>query len=362
MPADPEAPNEDVDRPYLNAGDEGQEDDTKVAAVVEADLYHDEPELSNEDLGHSDRNAGNDNHKNDSKVINVRESDQSHGEPDESTENVDEPDVNAGNEKEKKDTEVNNVKVADQSHEAFAGPPIPMTSYFTVDNKTRQFIHSKLRAYESRRRSAYAAKLESSSLYWRSFRDLLSASVHETGRAERLVLGTARANATYSDALQASYEDTLIDDRGGLVWDPKKRSKLLAVRSQQDYAVAPAVAGKDIAGRTRSLMLTEDRRNNMLSRLIDSQQIVADKFGENSKQLESEIASELKQLRVDLENKVVAIREIGDTIISELEATELEVSQAWGTCILDVLFLHFEWIFAHQLLGFGFRLLLFGSS
>lgn len=208
-----------------------------------------------------------------------------------------------------------------------AGPAVPLDSYFTVDNKTRQFIHSKLRAYESRRRSAFTAKLESSSLYWRSFRDLLQASIHETSRAERLVLGTARANATYADAMQASYEDTLIDDRGVMVLDQKKRNKLLVVRSGQDYAVAPTGEG---AMRTRSMALTEERRNNMLSRLIDSQQIVADKFAENSKQLESEIASELKHLRVDLENKFVAIREIGDAIISELEATEAEVSQAWG--------------------------------
>jgi hypothetical protein len=324
MPADPEASNEDVDPPDLNAGDEKQEEDAKVTEVEEADLSHDKPELGNVDLEHPDRNAGKEN-QND-------------------------------------DTTVKDVKEAVQNHEAFAGPPIPMTSYFTVDNKTRQFIHSKLRAYESRRRSAYAAKLESSSLYWRSFRDLLSASVHETGRAERLVLGTARANATYADAMQASYEDTLIDDRGALVWDAKKRTKLLAVRSQQDYAVAPSVTTKDVAGRTRSSMLTEERRNNMLSRLIDSQQIVADKFGENSKQLESEIASELKQLRVDLENKVVAIREIGDTIISELEATELEVSQAWGTCILDISLLPFKRTFTHMSLGFGFRFLLFGCS
>jgi hypothetical protein len=223
----------------------------------------------------------------------------------------------------------------DSKNPVAAGSAVPLDSYFTVDNKTRQFIHSKLRAYESRRRSAFTAKLESSSLYWRSFRDLLAASIHETSRAERLVLGTARANATYADAMQASYEDTLIDDRGAMVLDQKKRNKLLVVRSGQDYAVAPTnVTGE--GARTRNVALTEERRNNMLSRLIDSQQIVADKFGENSKQLESEIASELKHLRVDLENKFVAIREIGDAIISELEATEAEVSQAWGRFMSDL--------------------------
>jgi hypothetical protein len=211
--------------------------------------------------------------------------------------------------------------------------PVPLDCYFNVDNKTRELIHTKLRAYEARRRSAYAAKLESSSLYWRSFRDLLASSVHETGRAERLVLGTARANATYADAMKASYDDTLIDERGQLVLDPKKRSKLLQVRSEQDYALAPvSQQQKDKIKRSPAFM--EERRSNMLSSLIDSQKVVAENFEKNSKELESEIANELTQLRVELESKIQAIREIGDAIIAELEATDAEVCKAWGTSFI----------------------------
>jgi hypothetical protein len=225
-----------------------------------------------------------------------------------------------GNEKKVKESTNNNLDVSI--------PSVPLDCYFTVDNKTRELIHTKLRAYEARRRSAYAAKLESSSLYWRSFRDLLASSIHETGRAERLVLGTARANATYADAMKASYDDTLIDDRGLLVMDLKKRSKLLEVRSDQDYALAPVPLHGDKKKRSPALM--EERRSNMLSSLIDSQKVVAEKFGENSKELESEIANELTQLRIELESKIQAIREIGDAIIAELEATDSEVSKAWG--------------------------------
>lgn len=204
----------------------------------------------------------------------------------------------------------------------------PLETYNVVDSKTRSFIHGKLRAYESRRRSAYTGKLESSSLYWRSFRDLLEVSIHETGRAERLVLGTARANSIYADSMQASYEDVLVDDKGGLVMDEKKQKKLLEVRSQQDYPVAPQPADADSS--SKSFSMSEERRANMLSSLVDAQSIFASKFKENSKNLEMEIASELTNMRVDLESKILSIREVGDAIVAELENTETEVAAAWG--------------------------------
>mmetsp|Transcript_32807 Transcript_32807/g.49456 ORF Transcript_32807/g.49456 Transcript_32807/m.49456 type:complete len:594 (-) Transcript_32807:291-2072(-) len=205
-------------------------------------------------------------------------------------------------------------------------------SYTTVDEKMRTLTHSKLKSYESRRRSAYKGKMESSSLYWRSLRDLLSASVHETSRAERLVLGTARANAVYADSMQASYEDVLVDDKGGLVLDAKKQHKLREVRSTQDYDLAPTIDGKTGLRQTEAkehAQMTEKRKSNMLSSLIDAQANIADKFCENSKELELEIASEMTGMRQELDAKVQRIREIGDTIISELEVTEEEVSRTW---------------------------------
>lgn len=215
-------------------------------------------------------------------------------------------------------------------------------SYTTVDEKMRTLIHNKLKSYESRRRSAYKGKMESSSLYWRSLRDLLSASVHETSRAERLVLGTARANAVYADSMQASYEDVLVDDKGGLVLDAKKQHKLREVRSTQDYDLAPTIDGKMGLRQTETkepAQMTEKRKSNMLSSLIDAQANIADKFCENSKELELEIASEMTEMRQELDAKVQRIREIGDTIISELEVTEEEVSRSWGKLKRNLLFL-----------------------
>lgn len=222
----------------------------------------------------------------------------------------------------------------DENREQENAPP-PKTlgrldTFTMVDDKTRSFIHGKLRAYEARRKAAYTGKLESSSLYWRSFRDLLAASIHETSRAERLVLGVAKANFAYSQQMLASYEDVLVDDKGAMVLDQKKQLRLLEVRSTQDYAAAPLSPTSGEHQEQRSF-LTKQRRSNMLSPLIDSQAILADKFSESSKHMEREICEELTQLRIELETKVDFIRQVGDAIIAELEATETEVAQTWGT-------------------------------
>lgn len=208
------------------------------------------------------------------------------------------------------------------------GSPTPPT-YDTIDETTRREIHAKLRAYESRRRSAYTAKLESSCLYWRSFRDLLRASVHETARAERMVLGTAMANKAYAESMHASYEDVLLDDKGVMVNDPKKQKKLLDTRSMQAYEVAPLGKTED-GGKRATVRVSDERKNNMLYLLIESQQEIAVKFGENAETLGAEIATEIADLRKSLAAKVTEIQLLGDTIIGELEKTEIEVTEAWG--------------------------------
>lgn len=212
-----------------------------------------------------------------------------------------------------------------------AGPPMSPPTYDIIDETSRRDIHSKLRAYEHRRRTAYSTKLESSSLYWRSFRDLLRASVHETARAERMVLGTAIANKIYAESMQASYEDAFLDDRGGMVNDPKKQKKLLDIRSSLPYDMAPINKNED--GKRLTVKVPEQRKTNMLHNLIESQQEIATKFGENAQTLSAEIATEISDLRKALAVKVMEIQQLGDTIIGELEKTELEVTQAWGECV-----------------------------
>jgi len=215
-------------------------------------------------------------------------------------------------------------KGGDSPTEKKAPPP-----FEAVNPKTRASVHDKLRAYESRRRTSFQAKLESSSLYWRSFRDLLQSSVHETARAERLILGTAKAHRGYADAMQASYEDGFLDKRGQVVLDQKRQKRLSEQRVE-------AATGSPVKTAQPMALTAEERKANMLTSIMEAQLSLSKKFGENASEMEDEIATEVTKQRVELEEKVASIRVLGDAILLELEKTEAEVSEAWGKQSVNV--------------------------
>lgn len=207
--------------------------------------------------------------------------------------------------------------------------PAPPPPFEAVNPKSRASVHDKLRAYESRRRTNFQNKLESSSLYWRSFRDLLQSSVHETARAERLVLGAAKAHQAYAEAMQASYEDGFLDKRNNVVLLKKQQKRLSDQRVETTTSpdkTLPIMAATD-----------EERKANMLTSIMEAQHDLAKKFGENAREMEEEIASEVTQMRIELEKKVAGIHLPGDAILAELEKTEAEVSEAWGKIRFTVL-------------------------
>lgn len=210
-------------------------------------------------------------------------------------------------------------KGGDSPEEKKAPPP----PFEALNPKSRASVHDKLRAYESRRRTSFQSKLESSSLYWRSFRDLLQSSVHETARAERLVLGTAKAHGAYAEAMQASYEDGFLDKRGQVVLDQKRQKRIAEQRVENAGATATKTS-------TPMALTAEERKANMLTSIMEAQLSLSKKFGENASEMEEEIATEVTKQRVELEEKVASIRVLGDAILLELETTEAEVSEAWG--------------------------------
>ena len=120
---------------------------------------------------------------------------------------------------------------AEKSNQAWSGGNNSTTS---ATKTSRQELYDKLRAYETRRRLAYSSKLDSISLYWKSYCDLLSASLRETGRAQRIVLGTSHAYAMYAEAMQGIYEDTFLDEKGNIAKDKqKKKNASLRKKSPQ---------------------------------------------------------------------------------------------------------------------------------
>jgi len=218
-----------------------------------------------------------------------------------------------------------------------------------VDNRARATSHSKMRAYEAKRRAAYKQKLASSSLYWRSFRDLLNASVEETERAESIVKGQAVANEAYAVAMAAAYEDTF-DDDGKPVTDPKKKKKLFETRMKKRAAGSTKMLSlSEAAGAIMSSRQTTDgtsnagaalsdlssieqaseRRGSLLASVIESHSILADRYDEHSTFLREEIIPPLFQLCENLIVEVETIEKLGDAIIDELTAAEKEVADAW---------------------------------
>lgn len=181
--------------------------------------------------------------------------------------------------------------------------------------------HHKLRCYESRRRKAYGSKLSSSSLYWRSFRELIRDSLRETIRAERIVYAHIRAQENYSDHMRAVFEDVLDDDFNP-VQDEKQKKKLLSFKRK-----TAKKDGKFTLGDLDELDAQKD--DQFLKSMIESQNILADRYEECAESLTDTVSSEVTSLRMQLEKQIKHMETLGNAILDQLEAAEKEVISAW---------------------------------
>ena len=186
---------------------------------------------------------------------------------------------------------------------------------------SKEGLYQKFKTYETRRRQAYSSKLDSISLYWKSYCDLLSASLRETGRAQRIVLGTSHAYAMYAEAMQGIYDDTFLDDKGNIVKDRQKRKKALARRRffNDDFE-----KGSDI----EDSITTEGI--SVLKEVREAQNDLASRFEESSKNMDEEIAELIGSLLEKARESFEAIERLGSSILFELEKTEKEVTNTWG--------------------------------
>eukprot|EP00591_Stephanopyxis_turris_P007175 CAMPEP_0195531972 /NCGR_PEP_ID=MMETSP0794_2-20130614/36826_1 /TAXON_ID=515487 /ORGANISM="Stephanopyxis turris, Strain CCMP 815" /LENGTH=738 /DNA_ID=CAMNT_0040663977 /DNA_START=136 /DNA_END=2352 /DNA_ORIENTATION=- len=212
-----------------------------------------------------------------------------------------------------------------------------------ISNHSRTHAHHKLRSYEANRRNAYGTKLTSSSLYWRSFRSLIHASLEETKRAENIIRAGAVADANYAQHMQAAFEDLLEED-GRPILDAKKKKKILKARSgheeHKDKPSSPREGGgcpkkgfklHEMGNRSMMDPSATERRGAMLASLVQSHSIVADRFGDQANSMQEEIIPEFTSLREQLEEEVVIMEALGDAILEELEAAEELVIEAWDS-------------------------------
>ena len=178
-------------------------------------------------------------------------------------------------------------------------------------------LYGKLNEYERARKTNYAMKLDSLSLKWKAYRDLLSASLRETSRAHRVVLGTSHAMGVYSEALQAIFDDAFLDEKGMVASEKQRR----ALRNEKDKKKQfdPAQPSS-----------SKNKSVSVLKEIKESQRTLADRFQETSTNMDEEIAGAIRSLLETVQESFVTIEKLGTSILSELERTEQEVTQSWG--------------------------------
>ena len=185
----------------------------------------------------------------------------------------------------------------------------------------QQELYGKLKTYETRRRLAYSSKLDTTSLYWKSYCDLLSASLRETGRAQRIVLGTSHAYAMYAEAMHRIYDDSFLDEKGNIAKDKQKRKNLLSrkkipERDSNDVSQSTTAIAKDAV--------------SVLKEIKEAQNDLASRFEESSKNMDEEIADLIGSLLDTTRVQFDTTERLGSSILVELEKTEKEVTKAWG--------------------------------
>lgn len=204
------------------------------------------------------------------------------------------------------------------------------SSTTSVSNKknAQQEMYSKLREYEGRRRLYYASKIDSISLYWKSYCDLLSAALKETSRSQRVVLGTAHAYLMYSEAMQSIYQDNFLDEKGKITTTQKQKEKISATRKTPSFG---STNGEATNGESTASSSKAKDAVSVLKEIRESQSILAKKFYESSENMDEEIAAAIGALLDTIQDSYAKIEQLGSSILAELEKTEQEVAQAWST-------------------------------
>lgn len=186
-----------------------------------------------------------------------------------------------------------------------------------MNSNSQEELYNKLKVYETKRRLSYANKLDSIALYWKSYCDLLSASLKETERAQRIVIGTSNAYSLYAENMRGIYEDTFLDEKGNIAKEKKiKTKKASSVRNS-----------KVSEGRDQSKMTVAKDAVSVLKGIREAQNDLAVRFEEHSS--DAEISDLIGSLLETCSMSFDTIECLGSSILNELKKTENEVTQAW---------------------------------
>jgi hypothetical protein len=229
---------------------------------------------------------------------------------------------------------------------------LPMKSVQTASERSKDF--HELRSYEAKRRSIYASKLKSTSIYWRSYRKVLTDSYQETDRMENLIRGAFLANQAYVKFLRAAAEDRL--DHNGKPVEGKRVSKMQMERQKRGVSLqggltmkaALDAAGVEVkknaqdhpTGNGTTTTTAEDKgtsdsnhglaEDTMIRNLITSHATMADVFQENINFVKDVTLVKIVELRKELEAEVHVMSALGDATLYELNRAEKDVQKAWA--------------------------------
>ena len=222
-----------------------------------------------------------------------------------------------------------------------------------LEERSAQFL--ELRSYEAKRRTIYSQKMTSTSLYWRSFRDLLSKAYQETDRAELLIKGTLAANESYEQFLRSAADDRLdhdgkpVDERRGRKLREERKKKydslgggnlLLGLSIEQDRLNQEKERKKQAEEKAAAVGLNDSGVSDaatteglpdgsLVTSLVESQYAMADVFTENVTFVKEVVLEKMYDLRKELEAELSVMSALGDATMYELKRAEDDVQKAW---------------------------------
>jgi hypothetical protein len=189
----------------------------------------------------------------------------------------------------------------------------------------RKFLISRIKRFESLRREFCKQLMDELSLRWTSSLEVMNAGILEVARAERTIRGAALASKEYAKAIQAIQADVFIDSNGNTVHEPRKQRRIAAER-------AASGAAYEFTGNSPERLRDSKFRVSMMSSLVASQEVIAEKYTENHGSVYDSVILEIATLLNSLQKEKNMFKLVGDACIRDIKASEKEVKVVIGKC------------------------------
>jgi hypothetical protein len=197
-----------------------------------------------------------------------------------------------------------------------------LPSHLTMESEEgRRFLFRRMSKFEAKRHEICTPLVEEFVVRWTASLRVMQAGIFEMARAERLIRGAALANKAYAEAMQANFEDVYLDAEGNAVTEKRKQSRI--AKERESFNVEPA-------GGSPEKFREPNAKSVLLGAIIDSQEVISEKFSENYESVNEHVVSELANLRSYLKQEMIEFKRRGDPFIRDIQGSETEVQTAFG--------------------------------